>query len=226
MDLVAVDLVSSKTRIDNFGSRVRFPRRWTDTLTGMQGVPPLFIVNVQLPSECIFSVFREVTDGPGYSLVFYFLMTDDTLTLLNNAHEVPLPGPLNLLVSYLKEGPESDASPRSNWRGRFKTMVHCRDIETFRLPSFITAYNAKPVLIRQTGTLLRGDNYVELDINVHRFGSAPKQALTILKERFEAMDMCVGFCIESREEGEMPETVFGCAAVHRPRYALAPVWDN
>lgn len=38
---------------------------------------------------------------------------------------------------------------------RFKVVVACNNIDEFGLPSFITSYNAKPVLIRNTGTLIR-----------------------------------------------------------------------
>jgi hypothetical protein len=48
----------------------------------------------------------------------------------------------------LPEGPNP-------WIGRFKIILRCEDIEQFGLPSFITAYNSKPVLIRSTGTLMR-----------------------------------------------------------------------
>lgn len=48
----------------------------------------------------------------------------------------------------LPEGPNP-------WAGRFKIILRCEDIEQFGLPSFITAYNSKPVLIRNTGTLVR-----------------------------------------------------------------------
>jgi hypothetical protein len=41
------------------------------------------------------------------------------------------------------------------WRARFKVTMRCQNIDEFGLPSFITSYNAKPVLIRNTGTLVR-----------------------------------------------------------------------
>ena len=52
----------------------------------------------------------------------------------------------------------------------------------FGLPSFITSYNAKPVLLRNTSTFLNNldANYAEVDVNVHQFSSLPKKALSIL----------------------------------------------
>jgi hypothetical protein len=48
----------------------------------------------------------------------------------------------------LPEGPNP-------WIGRFKIILRCEEMERFGLPSFITSYNSKPVLIRSTGTLMR-----------------------------------------------------------------------
>lgn len=55
-----------------------------------------------------------------------------------------------------KEGPGDTEPARSDpLRGRFKVIVACSNIDEFGFPSFITSYNAKPVLIRNTGTLIR-----------------------------------------------------------------------
>ena len=47
-----------------------------------------------------------------------------------------------------------------DWMGRFKVTIRCENIEEFGLPSFITAYNAKPILIRNTGILYRSGSPV------------------------------------------------------------------
>lgn len=73
---------------------------------------------------------------------------------------------------------------------------------------------------------MRGERYLEMDINVHMFASAPKKALEIMFHRFEEMFITVGFCIESREEDEMPETLFGCATLNRVSYSKAPKWKG
>jgi hypothetical protein len=69
------------------------------------------------------------------------------------------PPSLKLLARYVTEGPvafqKHGISSRNEWVGRFKIMARIENIDDFGLPSFITAYNAKPVLIRNTGHLLR-----------------------------------------------------------------------
>jgi hypothetical protein len=156
-------------------------------------------------------------DGPGWSLVFYFRITQTTVDALADLSSAP--PAVRLFAQYCQEAPgevgsSSEGHHRSNsgevkasapmttpsssakggfgrssslmfggggssssskssvdsyrgthtsastagvskWLGRFKIILRCEDIESFGLPSFITAYNSKPVLIKSTGTLVR-----------------------------------------------------------------------
>ena len=47
--------------------------------------------------------------------------------------------------------PPVETASFAKWKGRFKVILNCNNIDEFGLPSFITSYNAKPVLIRNTG---------------------------------------------------------------------------
>ena len=58
-----------------------------------------------------------------------------------------------LWASYCREANLS--APSNPWIGRFKVILTCLNIDDFGLPSFITSYNAKPVLIRNTAALYR-----------------------------------------------------------------------
>ena len=84
------------------------------------------------------------------------------------------------------------------------------------MPSTITSYNAKPVLIRRTGSLFRGDNYIEMDIHVHKFNNAAKQCIHLISSRCGLMYMQIGFVIEGRDDKELPEVLFGCVGVNKP----------
>ena len=84
-------------------------------------------------------------------------------------------------------------------------------------PSLIISYNAKPVLIRRTGTIFRGSNYMEMDIHVHKFANVAKQSIYLISSRCSSMYMQIGFVIEGREDKELPETLFACVAVNRPQ---------
>lgn len=231
-DLVGVDCVKSASKIDDFGSKVTFPDSWIEGETNHPDVPNLFIVNMQIPQDFSSSFFTEVTDGPGWSLVLYFKLTDQSSSLLldhttaaNLSHDVETLIPaLRLFTRYCSE--VKAGGGEDPMRSRFKAIMHCSNIDDFGLPNFITQYNGKPVLIKHTGTIVRGQHYIEMDINVHRFGSVPKKALKILIDRFDQMVIHMGFCIESRTNDEMPETLFGCATLNKPVYQRAVPWNQ
>ena len=63
-----------------------------------------------------------------------------------------------LYSEFCSQAPEANihsSSSSSPWKSRFKLAMRCQNIEQFGLPSFISAYNGQPVLIRNTGVLIR-----------------------------------------------------------------------
>jgi hypothetical protein len=72
----------------------------------------------------------------------------------------------------------------------------------------------------------QGESYVEIDLNVHKFGSLPKKALATMIDKFDAMRVSTGFCIESREEGEMPETMLCSSTCYKPSCEKALRWED
>lgn len=149
--------------------------------------------------------------------------------------------------------------------------------------------------------LHRGDGYIEMDINVHRFASVPKKALQIVAKWYvlcsslylstcllctlcvwpetgldcrahrdlilsiialilcmhditsndiiwhhitqanitlpampchdldcslDRMTIHMGFCIEAKDEAEMPEVLFGCVQLNNPTVDKHPKWDH
>jgi len=187
---------------------MNIPASWAVSEEMAANVPSLFVINVQLPSEFPTSIFKEITDGPGWSLVYYFRWTDASLVSI--AAETRNAGntTAKMLAEYMNSGsPVSSAygntefvTPKetpeySKWKGRFKVILHALNMEEFGLPGFITSYNAKPVLIRNTGTLIKGTNsfsgsnieYAEFDINIHRFSSVPKKGLSIILDKYATL---------------------------------------
>jgi hypothetical protein len=76
-------------------------------------------------------------------------------TAMSLASGTASPG-ARLFANYCSFAPEANIHAHgSPWKSRFKVTMRCNNIEEFGLPSFITSYNAKPVLIRNTGNLIR-----------------------------------------------------------------------
>ena len=72
--------------------------------------------------------------------------------------------------------------------------------------NYLLYYNTKYIFLFVV--FFRGDGYIEMDVNIHKFATAPKKALQIMMGSFDKMFISAGFCIESREDNEMPETLF------------------
>lgn len=100
-------------------------------------------------------------------------------------------------------------------------------MEQLGFSSLIVSYNAKPILIRRTGSLFRGPNYMEFDIHVHKFQNMAKQGIHQISSLCGNMYMQVGFVIEGKDDKELPEAVFGCVAVNKPQESQADfIFDN
>ena len=223
MNCVGMEFIKCDKRIDNIGSKVNLPDEW-NIETNNSLIPPIFIVNIQIPSENPLTIFQEINDGPGYTLTYYFQLKPETAESYKNlATATPA---ARLFAEYCMKAPELDNDSRSEHKGKFKVCVRCENIEEFGIPTFISQWNAKPALIKQTGTLIRGSNYIEMDINGHRFNSMAKGALLSLMPSFDRMVISTAFCIESRKDDEMPETVFGCSTWNKPDLIQTPTLDS
>lgn len=242
MELMSVDYVRTPRRVKEIGTKLNIPPEWTEGVDShIPGVPPLFIINAQVPYNWPTSMFTEVTDGPCYAVYIIFRLTKETTEAMKNL-DTAAPA-VKLFARYCSEAPElfakeaaeaadgnsanksssrfslaslSGKQTSSNpWNGRAKLCIRCENLDELGLPGFLQQYNAKPVLIRESGVLLRGSNYVEMSVNIRKFGMLANNTLPMVHSRTNAMVLSVGFCIEAREEEEMPEGLFGCCQSYK-----------
>jgi hypothetical protein len=202
-------MCSTKKRLDHCAQRFQLP--CPSLATQHPHVPPLLVIQVQVPSEPPSSIFSSAEDGPGWALVMYFRLTEDSCRQLQDLSSAS--PAVKLFAEWCEKAP-TDAA----WRGRFKVICLCTNFEELGFPSMIAAYNGKPVLIRRTGTLFPGrdNSYLEMDIHVHKFANVAKQSIYLLTSRCNTMNMNIGFVIEGREDKELPEALFACVAVNKP----------
>lgn len=254
-DLVGIDFLRSEKRIKNIGKKVLFPSEWTEgygssddedegegdgdsvDVGGGHHVPTILVVNTQFPKDFNTSLFSEApTDGEGWNMVHYFRIKKTVRAELKDIEKAS--PAVKLLVAWCKEAPAEYTNSSSTWHGRFKLVTRCENIDEFGLPSFITSYNAKPILIRNTSTMYSSPSleasegkkgrcsYLEVDLNVHKFGSVPKKALATMIDKFSSMRVSSGFCIESRSDEEMPETMLGVSTTYKPDHSKAMQWEE
>ena len=199
---------STKKRIDHATPRFQLPE--TSIETNNQYVPPYFIVQLQMPSEPPPSYFYSVEDGIGWTILIYFMITEETCNQLKDLSTAS-----NAVKLFAKYCELSFLDPI--WGAKFKVICSCLNLEEIGIPSMISAYNAKPVLIRKTGSLFRGPNYIEKDIHIHKFSNLAKQSIHWLTSRCNQMFMEIAFVIEGCDDNELPETLIGCVAVNKPQ---------
>ncbi|CAM9347104.1 unnamed protein product [Pylaiella littoralis] len=208
-DMVGLDMFSTEARVGNMASEVVLDPIAKDLPeVSIPGVPPLLVINVQLPSAPP-ALMTSAEDGPGYQCVLYFRMKDSTARAIENL-DTASEG-VRLWVTYCERVGVDD-----DFHGRFKCIAVIANSESLGLPSFVTKYNGKPVLINRSGHWVKGENYIENTINVHRFSFIAKKSLHTLKALFKDMVLHLGFTIEGRAAEELPESLLACSTLHYP----------
>jgi len=177
-------------------------------------VPSVFVVNAQLPVE----LWSD--DGPGYSVVYYFGMKPETAAhLASDEALAAAPPAVRLLREWVAK-----AAGDVTFRGRFKAMALAQNIASLAIPKVVHKFNGKPVLIKKTGTPIRGPDWLEYDINVHGFSLLAKQGLQTTFDMFQDMVANIGFTIEGRCDAELPEVMLGVAQLTRCGWGTAFEW--
>lgn len=111
-EIFAVDAFCTDKRIDDVTSRMELPDT-SDLDIANPHVPPIFVVQVQMPSEPPPSILRSVEDGPGWALVLYFKMTQETCNELKDLSTAS--AGVKLFATWCEKAPTDPA-----WKSRFK----------------------------------------------------------------------------------------------------------
>jgi hypothetical protein len=211
---VACDHIKADTPIDHIGATVQLP---TDITTDTSEIPPLLIINCQLPYQGpSLKLGSKPVDGCSY--VYYFKLKQNVLDELTSPPE-DQSSSVRLLSRYLKE-----AQTDSKLQGRFKVIAHIVNYQDMGFGSatgsLVNKYNGKPVIINKTGTLHQGDGYLEMDINIHQFSVLARKTLKSLQPKVPDMKLRIGFVIEGHEDDELPEQMLGCADISGLNFVL------
>lgn len=122
------------------------------------------------------------------------------------------------------------AETEPDMRTRFKALAIVNNLEQIGMHRLITPFNGKPVLITESGSLLRGvakkkegvngaitpakvgdasgatferEEYLELDIHVRRWNFMARKGLNKLEPKFGILNLSVAFIVEGREDTEV-----------------------
>lgn len=226
-EVIAVEICQSETQIRRFVEKIILPpsslpivddkseRTWIS--------PDIFVISLAVPTEEP-SFSRSTTDGGGIIVVSIYRMKEETRKVLkivtssgydaSKCHNIlgnkSTINAIKLFEKWCRNSPTDE-----KMQGRFKMIPNVHNLDEVGLPSYISKYCGKPVLIKRvnvTGFLSNHPelNAMEFDITLHPFPYLAKKAMSYLYDNiFAKAIISLSYVIEGRDDDELPEALIG-----------------
>lgn len=197
---LGADLFLSPRKIDHIARYVQIP-----AINVPGDVPSILIVNIQIPLYTA-SIFQSENDGEGMNVVLYFKLSEKYSKDLSEQFRENITKMINDEVERVKGFPMDSIAP---FRDRLKILGRVVNVDNLNLSAtekkLMNAYNEKPVLSRPQHEFYLGENYLEIDIDVHRFSYIARKGFEGFIERLKLCNLDFGLTIQGNKPEDLPE---------------------
>ncbi|KAK4281048.1 hypothetical protein QN277_012588 [Acacia crassicarpa] len=202
---LGADIFLSQRKIDHIARFVQLP-----AINIAGDVPSILVVNIQIPLYPT-GIFQSENDGEGMNVVLYFKASEKYSKELPEHFREQICKLINDEVERVKGFPLDTIAP---FRERLKILGRVANVENLTLGTtekkLMNAYNEKPVLSRPQHEFFLGENYFEIDLDVHRFSYIARKGFEGFIERLKHCILDFGLTIQGNKTEDLPEHIL-CA---------------
>ncbi|KAG8384749.1 hypothetical protein BUALT_Bualt04G0150800 [Buddleja alternifolia] len=212
-----VDVFLSPRKVDHVARFVELP-----AFDSSGEVPPILVVNLQIPFYPA-TIFQNDYDGPGVSYVFYFKLSE------SYTEDLPAHFQENFRRIIANETEKIKSFPldtNASFRERLKILGRVVNVEDLQLSGaerkLMHAYNEKPVLSRPQHEFYLGENYLEIDLDIHRFSYIARKGFETFQDRIKHCIFDFGLTIQGNKAEDLPECMLCCIRLKEIDYTNYP----